>query len=206
MAGRGRSRSESETCKLCALKAPPCLSAPYADKPKLEPLSSAVIVISAGDPLRLSCWAKGNPAPTYLWEHPPHVPLPAHTGELTVDSATSADEGAYTCLVSNSMGSVSATFQVQVQGTFETSGAFRLRGGSFNSRRDVSAFVMFLPVAACLLWSARGDGHWPNLVPSSFSTPCSQLRPLHHWSGVSCALVFSGCRCHCTQEKENRKV
>lgn len=94
-----------------------------------------MIVISAGDPLLLSCWARGNPAPTYLWEHPAHAPLPVHTGELTVDSATSAHGGAYTCLVSNSMGSVSVTFQVQVQGTLESCGG----GGGGASLNSVAA-------------------------------------------------------------------
>ncbi|XP_075869579.1 vascular cell adhesion protein 1-like [Nelusetta ayraudi] len=93
------------------------MTVPVHYKPEVDPLSSEVIFISAGDPLHLSCWAKGNPTPTYHWTHPSHVPDPPHSGNFTIKSASSSDGGQYTCFVSNSMGNVTITFQVQVQAT-----------------------------------------------------------------------------------------
>lgn len=94
------------------------MTVPVHYKPEVDPLSSEVIYISAGDPLRLSCWAKGNPTPTYHWKPPSHVPLPPHSGDFIINSATSSDGGQYTCFVSNSMGNVTITFQVQVQANY----------------------------------------------------------------------------------------
>lgn len=136
---RGKNRSESRNVDLCALKCVLYLSAWHTDKPEVDPLSSEVLFLSAGDPLHLSCWAKGNPTPTYHWKHPSHVPPHRHSGDFIINSTTSSDGGQYTCFVSNSVGNVTITFQVQVKGEFEIFGLFSLRT-SFDNENDVKVY------------------------------------------------------------------
>lgn len=75
-----------------------------------------------GDNLTLDCGATGNPSPTVLW-FKDSDPLPNNgrisvspNGLLTFTSLYSTDEGSYTCIVSNSVGSTSANTVLTVLG------------------------------------------------------------------------------------------
>ncbi|XP_075947700.1 vascular cell adhesion protein 1-like [Anarhichas minor] len=72
-------------------------------------------IVVKGDPLELSCLAVGNPSPSYTWMLPPESTSTSNSSILTINSATLADEGKYICFVSNSVGTVTVEFNVDVQ-------------------------------------------------------------------------------------------
>ncbi|KAM6942151.1 cell adhesion molecule CEACAM16-like [Lycodopsis pacificus] len=72
-------------------------------------------IVVKGDPLELSCLAVGNPSPSYTWTLPPQSTSNSNSSILTINSATFADEGKYTCSVSNGIGNVTAEFDVVVR-------------------------------------------------------------------------------------------
>lgn len=95
----------------------PSLIDPSPDKPQLEGSSHPEpITVQEGDPLQLNCSAVGNPAPSYTWTLPSGSPSASNGSVLTIDSATFADEGMYTCSVGNVMGTVTVEMNVDVQG------------------------------------------------------------------------------------------
>ncbi|XP_054912401.1 uncharacterized protein LOC129376829 [Poeciliopsis prolifica] len=86
--------------------------------PELKvPADPAPISIIRGETLHLSCLGEGNPKPQYNWT------LPSNKGhssgnDLRIDSVDSQDGGQYICTVSNTVNSVSVTFDVTVQENF----------------------------------------------------------------------------------------
>ncbi|KAK9540704.1 hypothetical protein VZT92_003141 [Zoarces viviparus] len=85
-------------------------------QPQLEGSSHAdPITVTEGNPLQLSCSAVGNPSPSYAWTPPPQSTSTSNSSNITINSATLADEGKYTCSVSNSVGTVTVEFSVDVQ-------------------------------------------------------------------------------------------
>ncbi|XP_038568796.1 vascular cell adhesion protein 1-like [Micropterus salmoides] len=74
------------------------------------------VITLEGNPLQLNCSAVGNPSPLYTWTFPlASTPVSGRT-LLTINSVTTADEGQYTCSVSNDVGSLKVKFEVVVQG------------------------------------------------------------------------------------------
>lgn len=84
---------------------------PYQDRPP----SSDPVIVTNGYPFQLNCSAMGNPSPTYHWTSPSSVPHGFNSSDFTVNSATFAHGGQYTCTAFNKMGSVRVNFDVQVQ-------------------------------------------------------------------------------------------
>ncbi|KAM6941213.1 vascular cell adhesion protein 1-like [Lycodopsis pacificus] len=73
------------------------------------------ITVTEGNPLQLSCSAVGNPGPSYAWTPPPESTSGSNSSNITIIAATLADEGKYTCSASNSVGTVTVEFNVDVQ-------------------------------------------------------------------------------------------
>ncbi|KAK9540703.1 hypothetical protein VZT92_003140 [Zoarces viviparus] len=78
-------------------------------------------IVVKGGRLELSCSAVGNPSPSYTWTLPPESTSTSNSSILTINSATFADEGNYTCSVSNGIGNVTVQFDVAVRGLELTS-------------------------------------------------------------------------------------
>ncbi|XP_070684260.1 vascular cell adhesion protein 1-like [Pempheris klunzingeri] len=98
------------------------ISAAVYYKPQLEASSHLdQITITEGDPLQLNCSAVGNPGPSYTWTSLSATLSPSNGSVLTISSVTSADEGPYTCSVTNDVGTVTVDFKVVVQGLELTS-------------------------------------------------------------------------------------
>ncbi|XP_061889658.1 nectin-4-like [Entelurus aequoreus] len=90
-------------------------------KPQLSGASDlGLITLSTGDSLGLNCSAEGNPRPSYNWTLPSLASAQSpFTGDIfTVDSVTTAHTGQYVCSVSNSMGSTTAHFNVEVHANY----------------------------------------------------------------------------------------
>lgn len=80
------------------------------------------IEASQGDSLTLDCETTGNPSPTITWLRDSE-PLPSNSrisvspeGLLSFTSLYFSDEGSYTCIVNNSVGSTSANTLITVLG------------------------------------------------------------------------------------------
>ncbi|XP_017286846.1 intercellular adhesion molecule 1 isoform X2 [Kryptolebias marmoratus] len=72
------------------------------------------IQVTEGNPLYLNCSAEGNPAPSYTWALP--YSGSCHNGSVfTVQSVGFEHEGTYNCTVSNTVGTVWKTFNVDVK-------------------------------------------------------------------------------------------
>lgn len=92
------------------------------DKPYLKVASHRHVNVTEGDDLQLNCSARGNPSPWYTWtflETHPSVVFSSSGDVFTISPVIPADEGQYKCCVSNSVGTVAATFDVVVHGEFE---------------------------------------------------------------------------------------
>ncbi|TDH15791.1 hypothetical protein EPR50_G00012650 [Perca flavescens] len=85
-------------------------------KPQLKS-SHSNITVAEGNSLQLNCSAVGNPSPMYTWTS--DIRSYSSGSVLTIDSVTSEDKGLYTCSVSNHVGTVTVTFNVDVEGEFE---------------------------------------------------------------------------------------
>ncbi|KAF1394735.1 hypothetical protein PFLUV_G00004240 [Perca fluviatilis] len=81
-------------------------------KPQLKS-SHSNITVAEGNSLQLNCSTVGNPSPMYTWTSP--IRSYPNGSVLTIDSVTSEDKGQYTCSVSNRMGTVTVTFNVDVK-------------------------------------------------------------------------------------------
>nr|XP_020478396.1 cell adhesion molecule 1-like isoform X3 [Monopterus albus] len=90
--------------------APQLMSVPHLEQ----------ITVKKGDPLQLNCSAVGNPRPSYTWMLPLAQPSSFSDSVLTIDSVTSVNQGQYNCTVSNSVGTITVHFNVDVQGLEQT--------------------------------------------------------------------------------------
>ncbi|TDH15792.1 hypothetical protein EPR50_G00012660 [Perca flavescens] len=81
-------------------------------KPQLKS-SHSNITVAEGNSLQLNCSAVGNPSPMYTWTS--DIRSYSSGSVLTIDSVTSEDKGLYTCSVSNRVGTVTVTFNVDVK-------------------------------------------------------------------------------------------
>uniref|UniRef100_A0A669EBW4 Ig-like domain-containing protein n=1 Tax=Oreochromis niloticus TaxID=8128 RepID=A0A669EBW4_ORENI len=81
----------------------------------IEPPNPDVITITEGDTLHLNCSSVGNPSPSYTWTLPTNSP--SYSGSvLTIKSVGFEHEGQYICTVSNTVGTVTKEFNIDVQG------------------------------------------------------------------------------------------
>ncbi|XP_025764048.1 intercellular adhesion molecule 1 isoform X2 [Oreochromis niloticus] len=79
-----------------------------------EPPNPDVITIKEGDTLHLNCSSVGNPSPSYTWTLPTNSP--SYSGSvLTIKSVGFEHEGQYICTVSNTVGTVTKEFNIDVQ-------------------------------------------------------------------------------------------
>ena len=92
--------------------------------------SSSTVTVANGSPLTLSCTSRGSPPDTFTWRkdggsilQSTSITAVDHTStsavfraDYSIDSATASDIGTYTCTVTNSIGSDSATITVIVTG------------------------------------------------------------------------------------------
>ena len=92
--------------------------------PTVQPAVSlpTTITVSQGDPLSLDCEATGNPPPSITWFKDGDILMPIN-GRVSIinqvvfiTSLYSTDEGNYTCVASNSEGSVSDSTLITVLG------------------------------------------------------------------------------------------
>jgi len=97
----------------------------------LDRISSSYWTITTGSSLTLSCTSRGSPPDIFTWSKDGSA-LEHNISTLTHDdndavfqivyylhNATSSDSGAYTCNVTNLIGSDSETFTVIVVGTYK---------------------------------------------------------------------------------------
>uniref|UniRef100_A0A669ENR5 Ig-like domain-containing protein n=1 Tax=Oreochromis niloticus TaxID=8128 RepID=A0A669ENR5_ORENI len=80
-----------------------------------EPPNPDVITITEGDTLHLNCSSVGNPSPSYTWTLSTNSS--SYSGSvLTIKSVGFEHEGQYICTVSNTVGTVTKEFNIDVQG------------------------------------------------------------------------------------------
>lgn len=90
-----------------------------SDKPQLNGSQSPdPITVTEGEPLQLDCSAVGNPEPSYIWSSPSSNSSSSVESVFMIGSVTPADEGQYTCIVRNDVGTTSVEFNVTVKGEF----------------------------------------------------------------------------------------
>uniref|UniRef100_A0A668VJ53 Ig-like domain-containing protein n=1 Tax=Oreochromis aureus TaxID=47969 RepID=A0A668VJ53_OREAU len=88
---------------------------PVVTSEKLPAIVHYVITITEGDTLHLNCSSVGNPSPSYTWTLPTNSP--SYSGSvLTIKSVGFEHEGQYICTVSNTVGTVTKEFNIDVQG------------------------------------------------------------------------------------------
>ena len=98
----------------------------------IDPPSSSTVTVAVGDSLTLSCTSRSSPPDTITWrkDSGPIVQSTSITtvehssatvvfrANYSIDIVTSDDSGAYTCTVTNPLGSDSETITVNVMGRF----------------------------------------------------------------------------------------
>ncbi|KAA8595271.1 hypothetical protein FQN60_012406 [Etheostoma spectabile] len=82
-------------------------------KPQRMSTDSDIITVAEGNSLQLNCSAVGNPSPSYTWTSA--NPSYFKGSVLTINSVTSAHKGQYNCSVSNHVGTLTVTFNVDVE-------------------------------------------------------------------------------------------
>lgn len=88
-----------------------------SDKPRLISTSSpGTITVIQGYPLELNCSAVGKPNPLYMWTRLDNARFFSNTSVYSIEYVSFDDEGLYSCTVSNSMGTVTVNFNVEVKG------------------------------------------------------------------------------------------
>lgn len=94
-----------------------CLN--FADAPSIN-IPSPTFTATLGQTFVLSCPAEGQPTPTIQWTPPdglnPNSYRMEANGDLTVFSAVAQSMGPYTCMATNSVGSMSSQIEVVVRG------------------------------------------------------------------------------------------
>lgn len=74
---------------------------------------------------KVNCKAQGSSPPVITWmkegqalsELPPHVSV--NNGTLVINGVKSSDKGRYTCVASNTQGSINATITIEVHSRFQ---------------------------------------------------------------------------------------
>ena len=97
----------------------------YIATPVIDPPSRSTEIVAIGDPLTLSCISQGSPPDTFTWRKDNGPVLQSTTTPVTyndtsavfradysIDNVAMSDNGAYTCNVTNPLGSDSATIMV----------------------------------------------------------------------------------------------
>ena len=107
------------------------LSPFYTAAPAIDPILPNIVAVNIGDTLTLSCTSRGSPPDTFTWRkdsgptvlQSTSITAMDHTStsavfraDYSIASVTTSDSGAYTCTVTNPVGSDSAT--VIVYGKF----------------------------------------------------------------------------------------
>uniref|UniRef100_A0A3P9C8A2 Ig-like domain-containing protein n=1 Tax=Maylandia zebra TaxID=106582 RepID=A0A3P9C8A2_9CICH len=88
---------------------------PVVTSEKLPAIVHYVITITEGDTLHLNCSSVGNPSPSYTWTLPLNS-SPSYSGSvLTIKSVGFEHEGQHICTVSNTVGTVTKEFNIDVQ-------------------------------------------------------------------------------------------
>ena len=93
--------------------------------------SSSTVTVTIGSPLTLYCTSRGSPPDTFTWMKDGDQTVLQSTSitavdytdtnavfraDYSIDSVTASDSGAYTCTVTNPIGSNSTTITVIVMG------------------------------------------------------------------------------------------
>ena len=98
----------------------------------IDPPLSSTVTVSVGDSLTLSCTSRGSPPDTFTWRkdsgpivQSTSITTVEHTSvtvvfraNYSIDMVTLDDSGAYTCTVTNPLGSDSEIITVDVMGRF----------------------------------------------------------------------------------------
>ena len=89
-------------------------------------VSQSSLIYTQGQTVELVCTVTGDPTPAVQWYYngavevpnalTPNAQLSSNDTILTLSPVLKTNEGVYTCMVSNSLGSVNATISLTVQG------------------------------------------------------------------------------------------
>ena len=103
------------------------LSSLYTAAPVIDPISPNTMTVNVGDPLTLSCTSRDSPPDTFTWRKDNDLTVLQSTSITAVDhtstsavfraiysiaSVTTSDNGTYTCIVTNPIGTTSAIITV----------------------------------------------------------------------------------------------
>ena len=103
------------------------LSSLYTAAPVIDTPSSSTVTVTIGSSLTLSCTSQDSPPDTFTWrkDNDPTVlqstsitavdytsTSAVFRADYSIDSVTTSDNGTYTCIVTNPIGSDSATITV----------------------------------------------------------------------------------------------
>ena len=90
----------------------------YLDKPKITSFSSDQKnnISPVGKTVTIICVADAFPKPNYVISHNGMKLTHVVNGVQTIQSANLSDDGRYECVVNNSLGNVSASFSLTVNG------------------------------------------------------------------------------------------
>ena len=92
----------------------------------IDPPSSSTVTIAIGSPLTLSCTSRGSPPDTFTWRkdsgpivQSTSITTVTHTdtsavfrADYSINNVTTSNRGAYTCTVTNPIGSDNRTITV----------------------------------------------------------------------------------------------
>ena len=101
----------------------------YTAVPMIDIPSSYAVTVNVGSSLTLSCTSRGSPPDTFTWRKDNDPTVLQSTivtavnytstsavfhANYSIDSVTTSDSGVYTCIITNPIGSDSATVTVAV--------------------------------------------------------------------------------------------
>ena len=103
----------------------------YTAAPVIDTPSSSTVTVTIGSSLTLSCTSRGSPPDTFIWRKDNDPTVLQSTSITTVDytstsavfrtdyfidSVTTSDNGTYTCIITNPIGSYSTTIMAVIIG------------------------------------------------------------------------------------------